>query len=345
VKLSVIAGVLGCSLQDSVQDIEIANIASPGESGETSITFVSNPRYMDAASVCRAPVVIVKTGTVMPGKYCLEVEDPYCAFAKIAQLFEDTSSPFGSGIHASASIHTTAVVHATANIGPFSVIAGNSSIGEDTTIGAHTVIENNVRIGSHCRIDSCVVIRRGCVIGNRVIIQSGSVIGGEGFGNAREGNRWIRIPSFGTVIIEDDAEIGVNTTIDRGALEPTIIGKGVKIDNLVMVAHNVVIGENSAMAAQTGIAGSTKLGKRVIIGGQVGFAGHLNIGDDAFFGAQAGVNNNVPDKAKQTGTPARDFMTMRRIDAAQQQLPEALREIKRLRRELDELKHTSNTSQ
>jgi UDP-3-O-[3-hydroxymyristoyl] glucosamine N-acyltransferase len=338
VKLSVIGGALDCNVPKNMQHIEITKIASPEEADEYCITFVSNPKFEEAASKSSAPVVIVKYGALLTGKYCLEVADPYCAFAKVAQLFEDTTPQFGTGIHPTAYINPAATVHPSAHIGPFSVIGQGSTVAEATIIGAHTVIENNVRIGSGCRIDSNVVIRRECIVGNRVIIQSGAIIGGEGFGNAREGDRWIRIPSFGTVIIEDDAEIGANTTVDRGALNPTIIGKGVKIDNLVMVAHNVIVGENSAIVSQAGLAGSTIIGNRVVVGGQAGFAGHLTVGDDAFIGAQAGVSNDVEAKAKQTGTPSRDLMTMRRIDGAQHQLPEALREIKRLRKELNELK-------
>jgi UDP-3-O-[3-hydroxymyristoyl] glucosamine N-acyltransferase len=344
VKLSVIAGVLGCSVSEDMAHVEITKIASPEQADECCITFVSNPKFQEAALKSSAPVVIVKMGVQLQGKYCLEVADPYCGFAKVAQLFEDTSPAFGPGIHPTAYIDATATVHPSAHIGPLSIVGPGSVVGEATVLGAHTVIENNVRIGSGCRIDSHVVIRRECIVGNRVIIQSGAIIGGEGFGNAREGDHWIRIPSFGTVIIEDDAEIGANTTVDRGALNPTIIGNGVKIDNLVMIAHNVVVGENSAIVSQAGLAGSTIIGNRVVIGGQAGFAGHLSVGDDAFIGAQAGVSNNVEAKAKQTGTPSRDLMTMRRIDGAQHQLPEALREIKRLRKELDEIKQTIHTS-
>ena len=205
--------------------------------------------------------------------------------------------------------------------------------------GRLCVIENRTRIGNNCRIDSGAVIRRECEIGNRVIIQSNAVIGSEGFGNAKEGDRWVRIPSFGSVVIGDDAEIGANTTIDRGALGPTVIGSGVKIDNLVQVAHNVSLGDNTAVAAQAGIAGSMKIGKRVMIGGQAGFAGQFEVEDDAFIGAQAGVSKTVKKGKRVTGYPARDLMTMRRIEAAQQYLPEFLKEVKRLRKEIEELKN------
>jgi UDP-3-O-[3-hydroxymyristoyl] glucosamine N-acyltransferase len=184
-----------------------------------------------------------------------------------------------------------------------------------------------------------VVIRYDSVIGDRVVIQSGAVIGSDGFGNAREKGVFIRIPAFGNVIIGDDADIGANTTIDRGNFEPTIIGNGVKLDNLIHIAHNVVVGDHTAMAAQTGISGSTRIGKRVLIAGQVGSVGHIEIGDDSFIGAKAGISKSVPAGAKITGYPARDLMTMRRIEAAQQELPRLLKEIKTLKKQVAALEN------
>jgi len=171
-----------------------------------------------------------------------------------------------------------------------------------------------------------------------VIIQSGAVIGSEGFGNARENNRYLRIPCFGTVVIEDDVEIGAGTTIDRGNFEPTVIRRGAKLDNLIHIAHNVTIGADTAIAAQTGIAGSTAIGDRVIIAGQAGLTGHIEVGDDAFIAAKAGVAKSVKPGEKITGYPARDIMTIRRIEACQTKLPEVLKEVRRLRREIETLK-------
>jgi UDP-3-O-[3-hydroxymyristoyl] glucosamine N-acyltransferase len=173
-----------------------------------------------------------------------------------------------------------------------------------------------------------------------VIIQSGAVIGSDGFGNANDGPVYRRIPAFGNVVIEDDVDIGANTTVDRGNFEPTTIRRGVKIDNLVHVAHNVIIGEDTAIAAQTGISGSTKIGNRVIIAGQAGFVGHITIGDGSFIGAKAGISKSVAPGEKVTGYPARDFMTMRRIEAAQASLPALLKEIKQMKKEIDQLKNS-----
>jgi UDP-3-O-[3-hydroxymyristoyl] glucosamine N-acyltransferase len=338
VKLSRIARELGCSLDPSLGDVEIRGLADPKEADGHTLTFVSDPKYLPLAEQSRAGAVIVKKGKPAAGKLCLEVDDPYVAFAKVAQLFEDRSPLFEGPVHPTAAVHPSAKIHPTAFVGPYSVVGNDCIIGALTIVGAHCVVENGTTVGEDCRIDSGAVIRRKCRIGNRVIIQSGAIVGSEGFGNARDGEKWVRIPSFGTVVIEDDAEIGACTTIDRGTLEDTIVGKGARLDNLVQVAHNVRIGENSAIAAQTGISGSTHLGKRAIVGGQAGFAGHLEIGDDVFVNAQSGVGKDIEKGARISGSPTRDFMTLRRAEAAQMQLPEALKEIKRLRQELDEMK-------
>jgi UDP-3-O-[3-hydroxymyristoyl] glucosamine N-acyltransferase len=341
VDLDVIVKTIGALLPPGGKafTIEIDRISSPENADEHSIVFLADPKFRGPVIESMARVVIVKKGEAIADKICLEVSDPYCAFAKIGQLFEDRRPIFDGPIHATANVHPSASVHESATVGPFSVIGKDCSIGQGTVIGALCVIENRARIGNNCRIDSGAVIRRECAIGNRVIIQSNAVIGSEGFGNAKEGDRWVRIPSFGNVVIGDDAEVGANTTIDRGALGPTVIGNGVKIDNLVQVAHNVSVGDNTAVAAQAGIAGSMKIGKRVMIGGQAGFAGQFEVEDDAFIGAQAGVSKAVEKGARVTGYPARDLMTMRRIEAAQQRLPELVKEVKRLRREIEELKN------
>jgi UDP-3-O-[3-hydroxymyristoyl] glucosamine N-acyltransferase len=239
----------------------------------------------------------------------------------------------------SAVIDPTAETGHGVSVGPLSVIGAKVRIGERTVVGARCVIEAGTIIGAGCRIDSGAVIRANTVIGNRVIIQSGAVIGSDGFGNAREkSGRYVRIPCFGNVVIGDDVDIGACSTIDRGNFGSTEIGQGVKLDNLVHVAHNVTVGEHTAIAAQTGISGSTRIGKRVMIGGQAGFVGHIDIGDDSFIGAKAGVSNDVKPGDKVTGYPARDIMTLRRIEAAESRLPELLKETKRLRKEIEELK-------
>ena len=339
-KIAVIAKAIGAALPLSreARGIDLSRVAAPEDADEHSITFIADPQYRDAVSTSKAAVVIVKKGQGLDGKICLEVADPYCAFAKVGQLFEDTRPLFEGPVHPTAYVHPSARIHGSVYIGPFSVVGEDCAIDESSVVGALCVIENQARIGKACRIDSGAIVRRGCVLGNNVIIQSNAVVGSEGFGNAKEGDGWVRIPSFGNVVIEDGVEIGANTTIDRGTLGQTVIRRGVKVDNLVQIAHNVTIDENTAVAAQAGFAGSTKIGKRVMIGGQAGFAGHFEVGDDAFIGAQAGVSKAVERGARITGYPARDLMTMRRIEGAQQRLPELVKEVRRLRKEIEGLK-------
>jgi UDP-3-O-[3-hydroxymyristoyl] glucosamine N-acyltransferase len=339
VKLSEIATRIGAALPNGC-DAEVAGIASPESATGEHITFVSAPKYADRAKTCAAVAVIVKKGGAFPEKPCLEVDDPYVGYAVVAQLFEDVTPLFGEGVHPSAIIDKTAVIDRTSSIGPGTVIGAGVQIGANCRIGANCVIERGVIIGESTRVDSGAIIRYGAKIGSRAVIQSGAVIGSDGFGNARgKDGVFVRIPCFGNVVIEDDADIGAGTTIDRGNFEPTVIGKGVKLDNLVHIAHNVTVGENTAIAAQTGISGSTKVGKRVIIAGQVGFVGHINIGDDSFVGAKAGVSKDVDPGANVTGYPARDIMTIRRIEASSGRLPELLKEVKKLREEVDGLKN------
>jgi UDP-3-O-[3-hydroxymyristoyl] glucosamine N-acyltransferase len=335
--LSDVVKALGTSMPDGAADEQINAIRSPELAGENDIVFLANPRYRDEINDSSARFVITSPGHIFEGKICIEVPDPYVGYARVAQLFENRSSVFGSGIAPSAVIDSSAMLHDSVSVGPGTVIGAGVTVGAGTRIGARCVIEKGTSIGSECRVDSGVIIRCDTEIGNRVIIQSGVIIGSDGFGNARENGVFIRIPAFGNVIIRDDADIGANTTIDRGNFAPTVIGKGVKLDNLVHIAHNVTIDEHTAIAAQTGISGSTRVGKRVIIAGQAGFVGHIEIGDDAFIGAKAGVSKEVKPAAKITGYPARDLMTMRRIEAAQMSLPQLLKEIKQLRKEVDAL--------
>jgi UDP-3-O-[3-hydroxymyristoyl] glucosamine N-acyltransferase len=338
VKLSAIARVLGTSLLPGVVDREIRGIASPQNADDHQITFLAKKDFLAAVVKSRCAAVIVRKGENVSGKVCLETADPYVGYAKVAQIFEDVRPVWNEGIAASAVIDPTAIIPASSSIGPLTAIGANVKIGDHCRIDAHCVVESGTVIGDHCRIDSGVVIRSKSVIGNRVVIQSGAVIGSDGFGNARENGKYIRIPCFGNVVIEDDVDIGACTTIDRGNFESTVIRQGVKLDNLIHVAHNVSIGNDTAIAAQTGISGSTRIGKRVVIGGQAGFVGHIEIGDDSFVGAKSGVSKGTKPGEMITGYPARDLMTMRRIEAAETQLPELLKEARRLRKEIEELK-------
>ena len=329
-KLGVIAEKLGAQLAGGSGECEVRAIASLEDADEGCLTFLAGARHREAALSTRACAVLVPPGVTLEGKICLQVPDPYLAYARVAQLFEQRESSELCGVASSASVDCTAVVGQGCSIGPGTVIGPRVRMGAGCEIGANCTIERDCDLGAGCRIDSGVVIRRECVLGERVIVQANSVIGSEGFGNARDGERWVRIPCFGTVRIENEAEIGACVTIDRGNFGPTVIGEGARIDNLVHIAHNCVIGPHTAVAAQSGFSGSTIVGRGAIIAGQAGFAGHLTVGDGAFIGAKAGVSKSVPPHSRVTGYPARDLMKMRRIDAALQQLPQLVRKMRAL---------------
>jgi UDP-3-O-[3-hydroxymyristoyl] glucosamine N-acyltransferase len=338
VKLARIAQALGCSLPPGVPDLDIARLASPEDADGASLVFLADPRQSEAVQRCPAPAVIVKAGVQMPGKTLLEVPDAYLGYAQAAWLFEDRSPLFDGLVHATAFVHPDARLHASVRLGPHSVVGRNVVIGEETIVGAGCIIENHAVVGSHCRIDSGAVVRRQCVLGNRVIVQANAVIGSEGFGNARRADgSWLRIPCFGAVVIEDDVEVGAGATIDRGNFTPTVLRRGCRIDNLVQVAHNVEIGENTAVAAQAGFAGSTRVGKNVLIGGQAGFNGHIEVGDKGFIAAQAGVTKSTAVGARMCGAPARDLKEFWRIEAALTELPALVKEVRELRKRIDEL--------
>jgi UDP-3-O-[3-hydroxymyristoyl] glucosamine N-acyltransferase len=335
VRLAALAQVLGTGVPAQWESFEVTRLSSPQDADEHSLVFLSDQSYRVAVEKSAARVVIAQPGIALEGKVVLAVKDPYLGFAQAGRLFEDTTPPFEHSLH--AVIDPSARLGANVVVGPLSVVGRNVAIGENSILAAGCIIEKEVSIGRDCLIESGAVIRRGCKLGDRVIIQSNAVIGSEGFSNAKNGDAWERIPSFGNVVIEDDAWIGACTCIDRGALGPTLIGRGARIDNLVDIAHNVSIGEHTAIVAQTGIAGSTKIGKRVTLAGQTGFVGHIEVGDDVFVGAKAGVSKSIPPGTKVTGYPAREFMKMRRIDAASNQLPELLKEVKELRKKIQEL--------
>ena len=337
-RLSALAEAVGGEFDPLYADLLIHRIASLDGADEQSVVFIMKESYIPAAEASKASAVFVKKGWNVVGKACVEVEDPYYAYALTAQIFEDRTPVFGTGVHPSAVVAPGVVLPQSVSLGPLCVIGEGVVIGENTTLDAGVIVERGSTIGTSCHLHSGVVICRETTLGDRVIILSGAVIGGEGFANAFHEGRFTRIPCFGRVCIGNDVEIGANTTIDRGNFEDTVIHDGVRLDNLIMVGHNVEIGESCAVASQAGFAGSTKLGKRVIVGGQVGFSGHNTIGDNVFIGAQAGVHGDIEAGERVTGTPCVKLMTRRRIDAAEQKLPEALRELNALRKEIEILK-------
>lgn len=263
---------------DGQVEIEGVCTLSPGTPG--CIGFLANPRYRNQLPDSRAAAVIMAAAAAesFPGN-ALIARDPYLAFARIARLFDDEPAAT-PGVHPSAVVDATARIAASASIGPQAVIEAGAVIGEGAVIGPACIVSAQARIGDGTRLEARVWIGRRCTIGARCRLHPGVVVGSRGFGNARTPQGWEEVPQLGAVRIGDDVEIGANTTIDRGAIEDTVIENGVKLDNQIQIAHNVHIGEHTAIAACVGIAGSTRIGRRCLIGGGCGINGHIEIGDD-----------------------------------------------------------------
>jgi UDP-3-O-[3-hydroxymyristoyl] glucosamine N-acyltransferase len=296
------------------------------------LTFAENENYFARAEQSAASAILVDGPYASSRKALIRVTNARVAFAKVLPLFFP-EPVFAPGIHAAAIIPPSAMVDPTAHIGPYCVL------GEHVRIGARCVLQGHNNIGADCQIDEDtnlfpnVTLYANTEVGKRVRIHSGTVVGSDGFGYVPDNGIHRKVPQIGNVIICDDVEIGANVAIDRGALGPTIIGKGTKIDNLVQVAHNVTLGEHCIIVSQAGIAGSTKLGSYVILGGQVGLAGHLKIGNHVVVAAQSGVMNNIPDGEKWIWTPAQPDRQAKRQMIALQQLPELIRRVKDLEKQ------------
>jgi len=285
--------------------ILITKVAPIDEAVRGEISFLTNPRYQRFLSQCRASAVIVAPGVAReiagtaPLNY-LETTNPYVAFAKILQLFFPPVKSDGT-ISSKACVDSSAILDEGVTILPNAFIGARVRIGKGSILYPGVFVGDDVQVGTDCVLHPNVVVREGCRIGDRVILHAGAVIGSDGFGYAGAGSQRVKIPQIGVVKIEDDVEIGANATVDRATLGSTVIGKGVKIDNLVQVAHNVTVGENSVFAAQVGIAGSTRIGRDVTLAGQVGVGHHLHIGDGATIGPKSGVARSVEPGAVLSG--------------------------------------------
>ncbi len=315
--------------------ITIHGVAKIEEAGSGEITFISNPRYAKYIGTTAASAVIVSKDFPKTAKPIIRTQNPYFSFLRVLKVFHPLVPSLAEGIHPSAIIDETTVIGANVRIGAYVVIDKNCRIGDNVGLHPGVVIGAEVEIGNNTIVYANVALREQVRLGNNVIIHSGTVIGSDGFGFAQEGQQYYKIPQVGTVVIEDDVEIGANCTIDRATLGQTIVRKGAKLDNLIQVAHNVEIGENTVIAAQTGISGSTKIGKNVMIGGQVGFVGHIEIGDNTTIGAQSGVSKSLPPNSVYFGYPARPIMQAKREEAALRKLPDLLKKIADLEAKLN----------
>ncbi len=317
--------------------IKIHDVAKIEQANTGEITFISNPKYAKFIDSTGASAVLVSQDFPETKKPIIRAQNPYFSFLKILKIFHPSGEALVEGIHPTAIIDRSTKIGANVRIGAGVIIDRNCNIGDNVTIFPGVVIAQEVAIGNNTLIYANVALREQVRIGNNVIIHSGTVVGSDGFGFAKEGQQYHKIPQVGTVIIEDDVEIGANCAIDRATLGATIIRKGVKLDNLIQVAHNVEIGENTVIAAQTGISGSTRIGKNVMIGGQVGFVGHIELGDNTTIGAQSGVSKSLPPNSVYFGYPARPIMQAKREEAALRKLPELLKRVAALEEKLAEL--------
>lgn len=324
----VIAELIGGSV-DGDPNVQVSTV-SPIESGfPGSLSFLANPKYNEFLVKTEASVVIVKDDLEKGSEVrttLIRVSDPYSSFAVLLQKYDEMNRP-KPGVHASAVISNSAKVGQNVSIAAGAVIGDEAVVGDNCIIGAQVVIEKKAKLGSGCHLHSGSRVLHDCVLGNNCRLHAGVTIGSDGFGFAPSDSEYSKIPQVGNVVLEDDVEIGSNSTIDRATMGSTIIRQGVKLDNLIQVAHNVEIGEHTVIAAQTGIAGSTKIGKRCMIGGQVGIIGHLTIGDNVKIAAQSGIGNNLPDGAIVQGSPAFEVGNYRRSYVSFRRLPETIKNI------------------
>ncbi len=312
------------------RNIDIFNISKIEEGSKGSLTFLANPKYTEFIYTTKASAAIVSSDfepTERIELTLIKVKDPYSSFTTILELFDKDLSK-RKGISQLTDVDKSSKISDSAFIGSFSSVGENSIIGEKCIIENQVFIGNNVKIGKGCLIYPGVKILDDTIIGQNCIIHSSTTIGSDGFGFApNDDGSYKKIPQTGNVLIGDNVEIGSNSTIDRATLGSTIISNGVKLDNQIQVAHNVEIGENTAIAAQSGVAGSTKIGKNCMIGGQVGIIGHIKIGDNVKIQAQAGVTSNIESNSRVTGTPAISYMNYNKSYVHFKNLPEIVKKI------------------
>jgi UDP-3-O-[3-hydroxymyristoyl] glucosamine N-acyltransferase len=305
--------------------LPISGVASPEQACFQDVIYIESPRHQKRAAGSKAGCVLARPGVRIEGKTIVETATPKLAFAK-ASAWLMLRQPVASEIHPTAVVAKSARLGEQVSLGPYVVVEEDARIGQGTRVDAFCFVGCGAQLGENCRLHPRVTLYPGIRVGNRVEIHSGSVIGGDGFGYVfGEGRQW-KFPQIGTLEIEDDVEVGCNTTIDRGSLGETYIGNGVKIDNLVQVAHNVQIGAHSVIAAQTGISGSTVLGKRVSVGGQAGFGEHALVEDGVNVGGQAGVLGRKTVRTGETvwGTPSRPLGKFKEHYAWSARLPDLL---------------------
>jgi UDP-3-O-[3-hydroxymyristoyl] glucosamine N-acyltransferase len=307
--------------------VKIGGVAGIKEANPGDITFLANPRYEKFMDCTRASAVIAPPGTSSRGKPLVLSRNPYLSFIKAVEFFVPNKNNYPRVVHPAAVVDKTARIGSQVGIGACAVVEAGARIGKGTVILAGSFVGRDTEIGEDCLLYPNVTVREEVTIGDRVIIHSGAVIGSDGFGFAKDGEVYRKIPQIGNVVIEDDVEIGANVAIDRATTGTTFVGKGTKVDNLVQIAHNVVIHENCILVAQVGIGGTTEIGKGATLAGQAGAVGHIKIGDGAVVAAQAGVTKSVPADTMVSGYPAREHSQAKKIYASLQKLPELVKRV------------------
>jgi len=340
ITLKEIAHFLGGTIVGS-DDIIIENIRPIEEAGPGDITFIANKKYLKQLTTTNASAILAAPQTQAAGKNLVLVDDPYAAFGRLLNLLYPLEHGH-NGVSKDAYIEEGAIVSPEAAVFPRAYISKGAKIEKGVVVYPGVFIGGNACIGENSILYANVTVYSGSLIGKRVILHSGVVVGGDGFGFAAPGRGNFKIPQVGFVQIDDDVEIGANSTIDRGTLGKTWIGRNVKIDNLVQIAHNVVIGENSVITAQVGISGSTKLGKSVIIGGQTGIVGHINIGDNVMIAAGSGIHKDIEAGqivAGRTQLPHKQWL---KVEACKAKLPEMKATLEELKRKIEILQKQIN---
>jgi UDP-3-O-[3-hydroxymyristoyl] glucosamine N-acyltransferase len=328
-KLAEIAYLLGATLENGDPETEVTGVAGVEEASAGHITFVANPKYAAAAKTTAASAVIVSEDFPAITTGMLRSKNPYLAFARAIDLFYKPPQ-YAAGIHPTAIIAPTAKLGTNAHIGAYAVIADSVEIGDNAVLLPHVVIYRGARIGTNFFAHAHAVVRENCTLGDNVILQNGAIVGCDGFGFARDGERWEKITQSGPAVLESDVEVQANSCVDRASVGETRVGRGVKIDNLTQVGHGSAVGAHTLLCAQVGLAGSTVIGKNVILAGQVGVAGHCNIGDGVVVTAQSGTHGDIPAGAMVSGAPAFDHKQWLRAVAIFNKLPELARAVRSL---------------
>ncbi|MBR1414789.1 MAG: UDP-3-O-(3-hydroxymyristoyl)glucosamine N-acyltransferase [Prevotella sp.] len=325
---------------EGLEDATVSTFAKIEEGKEGAISFLSNPKYTHYIYETKSSIVLVNEALELEHPVqatLIRVKNAYEAVARLLQLYEQMK-PRRTGIDPLAFVSPKATIGKDVYIGAFACIGDGTVVGDGTQIYPHVVVGDGVKVGEKCLLYPNVTIYQGCQLGNRVTIHAGSVIGADGFGFAPNAEGYDKIPQIGIVVIEDDVEIGANTCVDRSTMGQTVIHRGVKLDNLIQVAHNCEIGESTVMSAQVGLAGSTKIGSWCMVGGQAGFAGHIQVADKTFIGAQCGVISNTKGQGQQLiGSPAMDPKLFFKASAVMKHLPDMYRELNDLKKKVEEL--------